>query len=337
MKLKNYLLKLEEKENENHRENICIHGVSQIIREIYLDLKKVHKREVIRKLNEELNINYNTLSSWLIGNNPIPVSKAFQLLIFWKESCSESKYEFNEKWDLIFVDNKGFSQMSSRIVMLPRELNENLGYLIGFFQGDGHLKKENKYGFQEYSIYFYESSKEVLDMINNVIEEEFGIKGNIYLGTNQKGHRWHVLRITSKIIYLFMKNVLELRRGKTLRTTETPEIVKNSSLTIQLSFIKGFFDAEGAVGETIKNPYLEIGQASRDKPCEILIWVKDKLNENGIIFKDPQRNINRDFFRLRTARRENIKKFFEVVSSEHLDKKIKFERIIEKCQENQTL
>ena len=128
-----------------------------------------------------------------------------------------------------------------------------------------------------------------------------------------------------------MKNILGLRGGKTVRTTEAPEIIKNSSLSIQLSFIKGFFDAEGTVGETLKNSYLEIGQASKDEPCEILIWIKDKLNETGVFFKDPQKTSYQEFFRLRTARRENIKRFFEVVSSEHPEKRVKFQRIIEKC------
>ena len=331
MKIENYLLKLEENQKINHRENICIHGVSSIIREIYLDLKEIHKKEIIRKLNGELNINYRTLYSWIRGDNPIPIWKEYKLLNFWKEFCKKSKGEFNEKWNLIFVGNQGFSQMSSRVVKLPNELNKNLGYIIGFFQGDGHLRKENKYGFQEYSIYFYEASKEVLGIINDIIREEFGIKGNIYLGTNSEGHRWHILRITSKSIYLFMKNILGLRGGKTVRTTEAPEIIKNSSLSIQLSFIKGFFDAEGTVGETLKNSYLEIGQASKDEPCEILIWIKDKLNETGVFFKDPQKTSYQEFFRLRTARRENIKRFFEVVSSEHPEKRVKFQRIIEKC------
>jgi len=62
------------------------------------------------------------------------------------------------------------------------------------------------------------------------------------------------------------------------------------------------------------------------------LWTRDKLNENKIFFKEPKKNSNQEFFRLRTAKRENIKRFFEVVSSEHPEKIIKFKKIIEKCQ-----
>ena len=131
-----------------------------------------------------------------------------------------------------------------------------------------------------------------------------------------------------------MKNIIGLRNGKTVRTTETPEIIKRSELPIQLSFIRGFFDAEGTVGESTKNPYLEIGQASKDEPCEILLWISNKLSEIEIFLNKPQKCSYQEFFRLRTARRENIKRFFEVVSSEHPEKIIKFEKILEKCKTN---
>jgi len=59
---------------------------------------------------------------------------------------------------------------------------------------------------------------------------------------------------------------------------------------------------------------------------------KEKLNESGIILSEPKRTQNQEFFRIRTAKRENIKRFFEVILSEHPKKIIKFQKIIEKCQ-----
>lgn len=330
MKFTNYLLKFEKEINQKHRESICLHGVSPIIKSIYLEIKNKHRKEIIKKLKNELGINYQTLYSWITGYNPIPISKAHILLSFWKEICEKKEEEFNEKWDAIYLNSQGYSQCAERKVLLPKELNNNLGYLIGFFQGDGHLKKEIKEGFQEYSIYFYEANKEFLNQINGILQKEFNVKGNIYLHSAKNG-KCYTLRLTSKPIYIFLRDILGLRPGKKVRDIETSEIIKKSKLLIQLSFIKGFFDAEGGVGETKKNPWLEIGQASKNVPCEILIWIRDKLNENGVTLSKPYRGQTQELFRIRTAKRETIKKFFEVVSSEHPEKINKFKRIIEKC------
>ena len=82
----------------------------------------------------------------------------------------------------------------------------------------------------------------------------------------------------------------------------------------------------------MKNPWLEMGQASKEKPCEILLWIKEKLNEKDIILSEPKRTKNQEFFRIRTGKRETIKRFFNIISSEHPEKIIKFEKVIQKCQ-----
>jgi len=327
MRFENYLLEIEKLNNKRDRENICLHGIHSIIKTIYLELKEKHHRKLTKKIFNELKIPYQTLYSWTTGHNPIPISKAYGLLNLWKESCGKSEKEFYEKWDLLYKINQGYSQNGERRVILPKEFNEDLAYIIGFFQGDGYLKKERLKGFQEYSIHFYESDKKVLERINNIMHKYFGICGNIYFQSDNKGS-WYKLRFCSKPIYLFCKNILNLKAGKKEREVGVPRIIKKSQPTIQLSFIRGFFDAEGGVGETKKNPWLEMGQASKDAPCEILTWIRAKLIENKIILSEPRRSRNWEFFRIRTAKRETIKKFFEIISSDHPKKIIKFNQII---------
>ena len=326
MKLNNYLQTINEKNKiKSYKEDICLSGVGEIIELIYQDLKKQENREVI-KLLKNIDINYQTLYSWKTNYNPIALSKLNNLLLFWKEECKKSQEEINFIWNRLYLENKGYSQNSQKRVILPTELDDELGYLIGFFQGDGHLKKDNKL-IQENSIYFYEKGIEMINKINQMFEETFSIKGNVYLGKNEHG-RWYVLRICAKPIYLFFRDVLKLKAGRKTRNVEVPEIIKKSEESVQLSFIRGFFDAEGGVGETKKNPWLEIGQASKEKPCEILIWIKDKLEKRGIILSEPKRTKNQEYFRIRTAKRESIKRFFEIISTYHPEKVIKFKKII---------
>lgn len=327
MKFDNYLLKLEKEKNKKDKENICINGISKIIKQAYLELKKINKRSLIKKLQNEIDSPYQTIYSWISGSNPAPISKLYILLELWQKELNKSQEDFNEKWNEVYKQTPGYSQNGERMVRLPKEFNENLAYLMGFFQGDGHLAKEQTKRYQEYSLHFFEEHKEFLEQLNKKIKSEFDVKGNIYEEHDLSG-RWYRLRICSKPIYLFFKEILGLTSGRKVRHIKVPAIIKDSKQKFQLAFIRGFFDAEGGVGETTKNPWLEIGQASANSPAEILIWTKETLDKNGILLSSPQKSSGQDFFRLRTSKRETIKTFFETISSEHQNKIERFENII---------
>ena len=328
MKLDNYLNKLEDESVINKKECICLYGCSSIIKSIYLDIKKSNKRNTVKFIKEYLEVPYPTLYSWVSGSNPIPISKVISLLNMWKNVCLKDNNDVSMKLNELYYSSTYFSQNGQRKVILPKYLDSELGYIIGFFQGDGHIKKENKKGFQEYSIYFYEASKDMLDKINILIFNKFGIYGNIYFQSNNTG-KWYSLRVSSKPIYLFFIKILGLQRGKKVRNISVPKIIKNAKLNIQFSFIRGFFDAEGGVGKTRKSFWLDIGQASVKYPSEILIWIKEKLEENDTILTNPQKSSNQDFFRIRTSDRETIKRFYHLIGSNHSKKLIRFKEIIQ--------
>ncbi len=329
MKFDNYFSFLEDYDNKNPKESICLYGVSEIIKELYSDLKKSGKQDLLKVIKDELGVPYMTFYCWVKGSNPIPISKTYKLLRLWKNICNKKDLDFFIIWDRLYLFCNGYSQNGQRRVNLPKYLDNDLGYLIGFFQGDGHLKKRELVNFQEYSLYFYERDQNVLKIINSILYKKFNVKGNIYFQSNHTGS-WYTLRLSSKPVYLFFDKTLGLKTGKKVREIVTPEIIKNTSLDIQLSFIRGFFDAEGGVGETNKNPWLEIGQASKEVPSEILFWVCNKLRECGVSLSNPQKSAKQDFFRLRTSNRDTIEKFFKVVSSYHPKKINRFEKIINK-------
>jgi len=328
MKLNNYILTLNEKNKlKSYKEDICLWGIGEIIDSIYAEIKKQRDRDTI-KLMDSLGIKYQTIYSWKTNYNPIAISKLNILLNSWKRECNKTQKDLDKILEEIYLKNKGYSQNGQRKIKLPREINNNIAYITGFFQGDGHLKKKKIGKFQEYSIYFYERRKGELVRINKIIEKEFGIKGRIYLGKNKKGHKWYILRISSKPIYLFFKKILGLKEGKKVRNIDAPKLINQCELSIQLSFVRGFFDAEGTIGENKKNPWLEIGQASDEKPCKILKWVRNKLDKVNINLSEPKRSLNHEFWKIRTSKRETIKRFFEIISSEHYQKRRKFEGII---------
>ncbi len=329
MFFKNYLLKLEGLNNQKNRELICVYGCSQIVQLIYQDIKNNCKMETIKIVQKALNAPYITFYCWISGKNPIPISKVYGLLRLWKKICYKTNEEVSDKFNEVYLHSSGFSQNGQRKVALPKEMNESLGYLIGFFQGDGHLKKDNKQGFQEHSIYFYEADKRMLEEINDILYYEFNVRGRIYHQSNETGS-WHTLRLSSKPVYLFFRYVLGLEAGRKTGYIKVPKLIKEANNIVQFAFIRGFFDAEGGVGETNKNPWLEIGQASNNYPAEVLFWIRNKLVEQGIELTKPQKVTNQSFFRLRTSKRDTIKKFFSIISSSHPKKLNKFEGIVER-------
>ena len=80
MRFNNYLLDLKDNFNQINKRDICVYGVSPIIKSVYLDLKKCYKKQLIKTIYNEFGIPYNTVYSWIVGQNPIPISKAYCLL-----------------------------------------------------------------------------------------------------------------------------------------------------------------------------------------------------------------------------------------------------------------
>lgn len=331
MKLNNYLLNLIDNSlSVKNKEEICIYGCSTILKEIYQDIKKFKSKKIVDFICESLGVPYMTFYCWVSGSNPIPISKSIQILKVWKNVLNKSEREVELKFDELYCAVTGFSQNGQRKAILPKELNEEISYIVGYFQGDGHLASTKVRGFRQYSLHFYDANKGVLLKIDELIRKEFSVRGNFYFNSDGKGS-WYTLRFTSKPVYLFFERILGLKSGRKTLNVDVPQIIMDADNNIKISFVRGFFDAEGAVGETKKNPWLDIGQASREGPAQILVWIRKILFEMGVNLTDPQKSSGQDFFRLRTSKRETIKRFFDIVGSNHPKKIIRFKEIIEKC------
>ena len=92
-------------------------------------------------------------------------------------------------------------------------------------------------------------------------------------------------------------------------------------MNLKKAFIAGFFDEEVGIGISIKNPWLEINQLSipGDKPAHILLWCQKELKEMNIILHGPTL-MHHGSWRLRTASKKVIDKFYETIPLRHMDK-----------------
>ncbi|MBI5061668.1 MAG: hypothetical protein HZB67_05130 [Candidatus Aenigmarchaeota archaeon] len=253
------------------------------------------------------------------------------MILVWKRVCKKTQREFSEKWDEVYEHIDIFSSNRSKKAILPKELTEDIAYLMGFILADGYIKNDEKLlqrgEYPEYTIALYDNSREFLEQLNIFFKQIFNVTCNLHFAKDKKGS-WYVLRCTSKPVHRFFTLVLGIKKGNKTGNIDTPDIIKKSSEDIQKSFVSGFFDGEMGVGITKKNPWLEMAQSSITKePVPIIIWMKKKLEKWGIDLHGPSLMSNQNAWRLRTNSKTTISKYYSIISSRHPDKIKQFEEI----------
>ncbi len=142
-----------------------------------------------------------------------------------------------------------------RNMSMPSEMSIGLSQIYGYFLGDGNLDK--------FSLRFRDQRKEVLEIYNKLLQQEFMLEGII---TKIKNKNCHNLNYNSKVIRDLFANM-----KKSIFST-----ISQSPQTHVAGFIKGFVDAEGYVSKS--RPRIQIGQKNE----QMLIFVQMLLLRFGI-------------------------------------------------------
>ena len=133
----------------------------------------------------------------------------------------------------------------SRGITLPKELDENLAYLLGFHLGDGHMRQYTRsFGTLESTI-FYDghSINEFQHYEINIcplIKKLFNYKCKIVIRRNSNNLR---VIIGSRAIVDFMHLQCGLPLGSKDNAT-IPKIIKNSNVKIKRAFLRGLADTD---------------------------------------------------------------------------------------------
>jgi len=322
---RNYLFNLTKKDFERktyqNRHFIKIFGVGNVLKQCYLEIKnKIPNGEIVKFLVPKLKCPKATLDCWITGRNPVPIFKAYELLKIWEKVCNRSTADVDKRWNKIFLNGKYYTSCGVGKAKLPKELTLDLAYIMGFILADGYVKNDDKLLHRkkdlEYSISMYSESKQFLKKMRQIFCDLFDVNCNLHYIEDKKGS-WYALRCTSKPVHRFFCDILEFKRGVKTGNIDVPNIIANSPQRFQHVFIAGFFDGDGSVGISSKNPWLELCQTSiNENPIPIIIWIKDKLKNFGInlaLSKATYQNI----WRLRTGSKIEILKFYDVISSRH--------------------
>jgi len=129
------------------------------------------------------------------------------------------------------------------------EFSKDLAYLLGAIYGDGYISNSYKSKISPFKDYKIGIENTNIEYIERIIYPIF----KKYTNTNAKIRYLHInnkqpsakLDVRNKALYEFFTNEIKTFKGKKLRGTKIPRIIKNTHTEFKKEFIAGFFDTDG--------------------------------------------------------------------------------------------
>jgi hypothetical protein len=309
----NYLLDLICDEDGKEK-SIYLNDASSLIKEIWDEIIKNNWRDLkVKKfIPNKLNITASVFYGYKNGRKNISISTLYSLIKIWQNFCNKNEKEAVDKWNDVYNRELSLSTHSRcQKTSLPRYINPKLSYLLGWICGDGNFHRGN-----HYCIKISEKSKNQLEMVlKPLFMDIFKVKPQIF----KRCKNGYAIQIGSKSIFRFLKNVIKIQVG------HIPSIVNYFDLINKKHFLIGLFDAEGYVNPRYLDSVITISQ--NDKL--FLEKVKFLFYENNIKFIGPHEHKTNlgIWYTLKIRKKEEILKFIDSISSYHIDKLKRLEKL----------
>ena len=197
------------------------------------------------------------------------------------------------------------------------ELDPEVAYLLGALRDSTIDIRKGK----NYEIKIAQKESEWLSVLQKIFLKHFNNAGRI----TQHSRDAKILRITGKeAVY----KILEISQMKVPQVDwNTPKIIEKQKNTIQLQYLRGFFDAEGGLPRDPKNAkqkYISFSQNNK----ESLKFLRTLLISNG--FRPTNLTICGGVSEFRLTRKSDIANFSIKIGSLHKDKQRKL-KILERA------
>ncbi|MBU1135093.1 MAG: hypothetical protein KKG13_01075 [Nanoarchaeota archaeon] len=305
MKLENYLLSIDPK--------IKIFGASK-------ELKKLHNKNksiMINILKDKSHI--SSYYNWISGKTPISLEKILKL-----------RYIDDKIVENIFRECNTFS-VGEKKCKLPKDMTNELSYLIGALHGDGSLHKNKKY-----IAVTGESERYLEDVLNPLFKNIFEVKCGL---SKFKGKKYYYrITVGSKVIQSFLSIFCPI--GKKKGKLKIPKIIRNKK-SFLLSYLSGLFDTDGCLTHAEKGRkqlYFTFLQSDKKFVLDVyksLINLKLRIN-HPYRFMSPKKpgELSRDLieWRLYIGSKKDLSNFLKKINFLHPDKKMRAELILNKIQ-----
>jgi len=192
-----------------------------------------------------------------------------------------------------------------------------LSYLVGAL-ADGSLY-HNKKHYVNRVTYYQHSEEYLLRCIEPRIFKLFGVRGHFY--HDKRKDVWFY-EVTSKHVYTSIKETVELFKSKGDRMV--PSWIKNGNESIQYSFIKGFFDADGWYHLHPENSDFRVrfGQAEYYILNDIREMLVDKFICSDVLGPYKTKEGVKEYYELHLYGIEQVYKFRDLVKPCHPNKQL---------------
>ena len=196
------------------------------------------------------------------------------------------------------------------------KLDPEVAYLLGALRDSTIDIRKGK----NYEIKIAQKESEWLSVLQGIFLRHFNNAGRI----TQHSKDAKILRITGKETTY---KILEISQMKVPQVTwKTPKIIQEQKNSVQLQYLRGFFDAEGGLPrnpETAKQKYISFSQKNK----ESLQFLRALLINNG--FRPTNLTICGGVWEFRLTRKNDMANFSIKVGSLHKDKQWKL-KILER-------
>lgn len=140
-------------------------------------------------------------------------------------------------------------------------INRDLGYIVGFFVGDGGYNNTHKY------VELYQKDKEILENINNQIFSTFGVAGQIHKSSSNCSDKY-VLSIKNQYIYELFRGFFKIQdkaQNKTL-----PYNILEFNEEFAKGCLEGLTDADGTIRQDDCNINIRLSSRACVLQCTYL-------------------------------------------------------------------
>ncbi len=230
-----------------------------------------------REVAKELDIDENVLAGYALGENrpTLEVSSEIFDLAGWDYEIELVKGEKN-----------------SKVMKIPREMNEELSELLGFLLGDGSTKSD--------SVHFYNNEETLLSRVEELVKNIFDLK------TEREFTRTvNSLKINSRVLKDFL-SALGFPEEKKSRNCYVPEKVFKSDENCLKSLLRGYYLSDGSFNEY----EIEISTSS-EKMAKDLTYCLSRIGVSSRIRRKQNR-----IYRVKISG-EEVEKFYKKTSSNH--------------------
>ena len=152
---------------------------------------------------------------------------------------------FNKPYLLLkYINYTTINNSRFNDITLPKALDEDLAYFLGYSYGDGHIVYKNK---TPQSLCLSVNNSKMIEKLEQITYNKFN-----YDITNKSGSgNVRVLSIHSVKLCKWLKqnSLLKEKTGSII----VPQNILDSTSSVQLAFFAGYFDADGCAHKTGKN------------------------------------------------------------------------------------